>query len=238
LRGFFISLNRCIFAETLLITVKNKKWLLLLIIAFPSFFWLVLETSTINSKKLPFYGPKKALSKNDTLYYKVSDEFYPLNDKSSQGLQKLNVNDFPIYALALINEKYRADTYRLAGLWEYLNYKKQKIQHIPFILITEIKDDQSLAYEELKKLSNQPNVHFYGWKKQSFDSLTKSFFSGKPYYIDYSFFILVDRNRHIRGYYDGRYVSEVKRLIEEYQHLRLKEEKQKLIETNEIKTES
>ena len=50
--------------------------------------------------------------------------------------------------------------------------------------------------------------------------------------------MLIDHNRHVRGYYDGRYVSEIKRLIDEYQHLRLKEEKQKLIETNEIKSNS
>jgi hypothetical protein len=48
--------------------------------------------------------------------------------------------------------------------------------------------------------------------------------------------MLIDHNRHVRGYYDGRYVSEIKRLIDEYQHLRLKEEKQKLIQNNEIKS--
>lgn len=218
--------------------MKNKKWLLLLIIAFPSFFWLVLETSTINSKKLPFYGPKKPVSKNDTIYHQVNDAFYSVHhDKAPGSLRKLNTNDFPIYAIAFINEKYRAGSYRIAGLWEYLNYKKQKIEHIPFVLVTAITDGESRVYDELKKLSASPNIHFYGWEKQGFDSLTQTYFSGKPYYIDYSFFVLVDRNRHIRGYYDGRYVSEVKRLIEEYQHLRLKEEKQKLIETNEIKTD-
>ena len=53
-------------------------------------------------------------------------------------------------------------------------------------------------------------------------------------YIDYSFFVLVDENRNVRGYYDGRYVAELKRLIEEYQHLRLKEEKNNMLEKNKI----
>lgn len=48
----------------------------------------------------------------------------------------------------------------------------------------------------------------------------------------------MDVNRNIRGYYDGRYVAEIKRLIDEYQHLRLKEEKNKLIKSNEIKSNS
>jgi hypothetical protein len=50
--------------------------------------------------------------------------------------------------------------------------------------------------------------------------------------------LLIDAKIIVRGYYDARYVSEMKRLIEEYQHLRLKEEKQLLINENEIKTEN
>jgi hypothetical protein len=48
--------------------------------------------------------------------------------------------------------------------------------------------------------------------------------------------VLVDSRRNIRGYYDGRYASEMKRLIAEYQHLRLKEEKSKMIKENEIRS--
>ena len=81
-------------------------------------------------------------------------------------------------------------------------------------------------------------IFFYTWNSASFDSLNKTYFQEKPVYIDYSFFVLVDVNRNIRGYYDGRYVSEIKRLIDENQHLRLKEEKNKLIKSNEIKTHS
>jgi hypothetical protein len=74
------------------------------------------------------------------------------------------------------------------------------------------------------------------WKPSSFDSLNYSYFKAKPYYIDYSFFVLVDKHRHIRGYYDGRYVSEIKRLMDEYQHLRLKEEKQDMLNQNKIES--
>lgn len=215
--------------------MKNKKWLLLLIIAFPSFFWLILETSKINSKKLPHYGPKVVKAKNDTLFYKVTDSFY--SGLSSPRLTQLNQEEFPLYAIVFIHSKYRSDAYRLTGLWEYLNYKKDKIEHIPFVLVTESENGDSPAFTELNKLSQSPNVHFYHWKRSGFDSLTKTYFAQKPYYIDYSFFLLIDANRNIRGYYDARYVSEMKRLIEEYQHLRLKEEKQLLIKENEIKKE-
>ena len=216
--------------------MKKKKWLLLLIIAFPSFFWLILETSKINSRKLPHYGPKTTVSKNDTVFYKVPYQFY--RNLNTDTLSELDHQNFPLYAIVFISSKYRNDAYRLTGLWEYLNYKKDKIEHIPFILVTESESGHSQAYQELRKLSQSPNVHFYFWKKSGFDSLAKTYFKEKPYYIDYSFFVLVDEQRNVRGYYDARYVSEMKRLIEEYQHLRLKEEKQLLIKENEIKKES
>jgi hypothetical protein len=214
--------------------MTKKKWLIVLIIAFPSFFWLILETSTINSRKLPFYGPRKVIAAGDTDYYRVTDRFY----MPDTGTATLHQVQDPLYAIAFISQRYRKDAYRLTGLWEYLNYKNSKVEHIPFILVTESEKGNNPAGAELKKLSTYPNVSFYTWPRPSFDSLSKTYFKEKPYYIDYSFFLLVDANRHIRGYYDGRYVSEFKRLIEEYQHLRLKEEKQKLIETNEIKSPS
>jgi hypothetical protein len=219
--------------------VKNKKrWLLLLIIIFPSFFWLILETSTINSKKLPHYGPKKVLAKSDTIFYQVPSAFYKITGDSLTGAkEELSVKKYPLFGIVFVSEKYRGDMYRLTGLWEYLNYKKDKVEHIPFIIVTPSQQNFSQQYEELKKLSQSKNIHFYTWPKESFDSITKIYFKEKPYYIDYSFFLLVDGKRNVRGYYDARYVAEMKRLIEEYKHLRLKEEKQLLINENEIKSE-
>lgn len=221
--------------------MKNKKWLLLLVLALPSTIWLILETSTINSKKLPIYGPRKVIAANDTAYYKVSDQFHLLNnqDSSKQELVKIETEAYPLYAVMFIKDSYKKSDLRLSGLWEFLHYKKQKIEHIPIVLVTESENGKSEIQEDLKKLSEgNKNVFFYTWNKNSFDSLNKTYFEGKPIYIDYSFFVLVDVNRNIRGYYDGRYVAEIKRLIEEYQHLRLKEEKNKLIKSNEIKSNS
>ncbi len=218
--------------------MKNKKWLIVLIVAFPSMFWLILESSSINSRKLPYYG-KKVINKNgDTIYHKVSDLFYEKENIDSSINFKQKKIDYPIYVIVFINKKYRDDSYRLTGLWEYLNYKKQKIERIPFILVTEYENGKSQAHDELIKLGDNNNIHFFGLESLDFKFQIKDYFNKKPYYIDYSFFLLIDANRNIRGYYDARYVSELKRLIEEYQHLRLKEEKQKLIEKNEIKINS
>jgi len=135
-----------------------------------------------------------------------------------------------------IKDNYENDAFRISGFWEYVNYTKDKLQHIPFILVCEKENGVSKTQTAIKQMAkNTQNIHFAGWNKTSFDSLNKVFFKEKPYYVDYSFFVLIDKKRHIRGYYDARYVAEMKRLIGEYQHLRLKEEKQLLINKNEIK---
>jgi hypothetical protein len=209
----------------------NKKWILVLIIAFPSFFWLILETSTINSKKLPHYGPKKIIVKGDTAFYTVPDQFYNVKGDSLKSLES-----YPVFAVAFLNHRYRDESYRISGLWEYLKYTSNKLEHIPFVLVCERMDTVTQAFNDLNQMRSHSNIHFYSWNKAGFDSITRLYFREKPYYIDYSFFVLVDGKRNIRGYYDGRYVPEIKRLIEEYQHLRLKEEKEKLIQSNEIDT--
>lgn len=212
--------------------MKNKKWVLLLIIAFPSLFWLILETSTINSKKLPHHGPKTARGQGDTVYHRVNDAF--ILPGHEQQNQRLSQDDFPLYAIVFISDKYRADAYRLTGMWEYLNYKYSKIAHIPLVLVSAQNEPQVFA--SLKPLGTFKNVHFRQLHPDTFKLRVSEYFLQKPYYIDYSFFMLIDSERSIRGFYDARYVSEMKRLIEEYQHLRLKEEKQKLIKANEIRT--
>ncbi|MBA3663112.1 MAG: hypothetical protein H0W61_02750 [Bacteroidetes bacterium] len=220
--------------------MKNKKWLLLLIILIPSLMWVILETSTINSYKLHFYGPKKIIAANDTIYYRVPDDLFLQTSTFKPAPASFTIDSaaYPLYAIMFIKNRYVNESYRVAGLWEYLNYKKEKIGHIPVFLISEQSDSLSSITSTLQKFTDNPNVHFLSLPKNNFDSINHVYFTGKPIHIDYSFFVLVDSKRNIRGYYDGRFVAEIKRLIDEYKHLRLKEEKQKLINDNEVKSNS
>lgn len=214
--------------------MKNKKFILFLIVLFPSAFWLTLELSTINSKKLPFYGPKTAHGK-DTVYYTVNQ----------QGLSGPEVSDtvhFPLYVICFLKPGDERDSYKMSGLIEYLKYKEEAIRHVPIFWAAACADTtKGLACKPgIKKqlgISN-PNVHEITYDAAtSYNSLVKqNYFKDKPYYIDYSFLVLVDKHRHIRGYYDGRYVAEVKRLLEEYKHLRLKEEQKTILNTNTIES--
>lgn len=219
--------------------MKNKKWLLLLIIAFPSTFWLILETSTINSKKLPHFGPKK-LNGTDTVFYSVNTvNLFSLQNNSLERKEFDTVN-YPILALCFVKENYDKDGYRLGGLSDYTQYKKSDIDKIPFLIVYPKPDSTNTIPNNLKDTLKieLKNIEQCYWNKHSFDSINYFYFKEKPAYIDYSFIVLLDKKRNIRGYYDGRYVAEVKRLLAEYKHLRLKEEKKLMIEENEIKDKS
>ncbi len=221
--------------------MKNKKLLFFVILLFPALFKLILEFTSINSKRLPYYGPKVLVEK-DTSFYTVTSEFKTLSNQLSDtsGLQNilLDTARFPLYVICFIKQSYKADNYRLAGLSEYAQYKKDKIKLIPFVIVTPCDGlSKETCFREFEKLSvDNKNISNVYWQPSSFDSLNLSFFKEKPIHIDYSFFALIDKKRNIRGYYDGRYVSEIKRLIEEYQHLRMKEEKEILINANKIES--
>ena len=211
---------------------KNKKWIFLLIVIFPSLFWVILETSTINSNKLAYYGPKKAQGK-DTTYYTVKSVFENANEPSPFDIDTIN---YPVFVLMFIKDKYANDAFRISGFWEYVNYEKNKLGNIPFIFVCEKENGRSKTADSIKILSKKAStITFAGWNKNSFDSINLSYFKEKPFYVDYSFFTLIDKKRHIRGYYDGRYVAEVKRMLGEYKHLRIKEDKESLLNNNAIK---
>jgi hypothetical protein len=221
--------------------MKNKKLIFFLILLFPALFKIILEFTTINSRKLPHYGPKELAGK-DTVFYKVTSDFKSLPSLSANTIElqnlKLDTVNFPLYAVCFIKHSYKKDDYRMAGLTEYAQYKKDKIKLIPFVIITPCDSvSDSTCLREMQQLSvGNKNIYNYYWNSSTFDSLNVTYFKEKPIYVDYSFFVLVDKKRNIRGYYDGRYVSEIKRLTEEYQHLRMKEEKQNVINLNKIET--
>lgn len=215
---------------------KNKKWLLLLIILFPSAFWLILETGTINSRKLPHYGPK-TLIVSDTAFYSVGKIGLQTVIDNSINQKLFDTINYPILALTFIKEKYLSENYRLDGLIDYTSHQKEDIDKIPFLLIYPKEDTSADRAFNLKDslhitLKNIEQCYF---KTSKFDSINFAYFKEKPIYIDYSFIVLIDKKRNIRGYYDGRYTAEIKRLLQEYKHLRIKEEKQLMVAENEIK---
>ncbi len=212
--------------------MKNKKFIIMLIILFPSTFWLILELSTINSKKLPFYGPKTAQGK-DTVYYTVNGA--TLGTSLTEDTTR-----FPLYVICFLKPNDEKNSYNMSGLVEYLKYKKEAIEHVPLFWAAGCQGDSAATCTNQAKKTlgiSNPNVYEFSFNMARYQELVQQdYFREKPYYVDYSFLVLVDKHRHIRGYYDGRYVAEVKRLVDEYKHLRLKEEQKTLLNTNKVES--
>ena len=215
---------------------KKSKLILFLIILFPSAFWLILETSTINSSKLLFYGPK-ILNGTDTVYYSVGDLKFNTIVNQSLSQKLFDTINYPLMTVCFMQPKYIKDNYRLEGLLDYTIHKKSEISELPLLFLFPIADSSNtIEYNLRDSLKiDLPNIEQGYWKKSSFDSINIMYFKSKPAHVDYSFIVLLDKKRNIRGYYDGRYAMEIKRLLSEYQHLRLKEEKNIMLRQNEIK---
>jgi hypothetical protein len=203
---------------------KNKRWIFLLIIAFPSAFWLILETSTINSRRLPFYGPKKVVKAGDTLFYTLPQNVIDLSGGNTK-------KGFSRIAMVMLKE-YRDDSYRIAGLWEYIQYEKNKLKDIPVYILGE----RALFETDtnMKAVGRVEGVTVLAQSADTLKHVSDALFKHKPYYTFPSCLVLIDGNNHVRGYYDARYVAEVKRMTEEYKHLRLREEKNQMVKDNEI----
>ena len=195
--------------------------------------WILLESSSINSYRLNYYGPKAVNEKGDSVFYNVDDHFSIFKDSLIPF--QINVEKTPIYAIQFINDAYVNEGYRFLGFNEYFSYKQEKIKELPVFIVCNSKGSLPKPQSELNKFNSVPNLTFLALNDSSFKEMNRSYFKNKPYYIDEGYIALIDANRNIRGYYDGRYAAEIKRLTDEYKHLRLKEEKQKILKDNEIK---
>jgi len=169
----------------------------------------------------------------DTLYYSLGDINLPTASGQSIESKFYDTINYPLLTISFIKPKYNNENYRLDGLLDYTQYKKGDIEQMPLILVF---PENGFNLKDSLKIT-LPNIYQCYWKESCYDSMNISFFKQKPSHVDYSFIVLLDKKRNIRGYYDGRYSAEVKRLLGEYQHLRIKEEKNTMIKENEIKDE-
>ena len=175
----------------------------------------------------------------DTVYYSVGDLKFKTISNTSLEQKLFDTLNYPLVTVCFMKEKYSKENYRLEGLLDYTIHKKTELSELPLVLLFPQSDSSDkIIYNLRDSLKiDLPNIEQSYWKRSSFDSLNIMFFKSKPSHVDYSFIVLLDKKRNIRGYYDGRYAMEIKRMLSEYQHLRLKEEKKNLLRENEIKNE-
>jgi hypothetical protein len=235
----------------------KKKVILLSIILFPSLIYLLFEMTKANFKKMAYFGPKTVNEKGDTVYYSVPDVYFVSKDSSyadtsaADMMDKINkldsvqldTNKFSTYVILFIDPKLKKDGYKLAGIYDYLKYKAKDLREVPLVFISDYPDDfhrPGLHRGEFDSLKIN-SVNFYPFmlgpkgSKNTQGFLASTYFKQKPYYVLDYFAVLVDKQRHIRGYYDPTFNAEIKRMITDYKHLKIRDGYAQTLKQNDIK---
>lgn len=212
--------------------MKNKGWVIVVIILLPALIWVLLDVSLIHSKKLEYFGPKKlAPNGKDTLYYSVSHlSFF---NKRLEPIT-LDTNAYKVFVIVFIKPEYIKEQFRIAQFLSMAHYEPDKIRHIPVFLVYPFQAADKIFHlkDSLRiTLSNVQDVYL---PDTVFQKVNRQYFIQKPYYVDYSFAVLVDKKRNIRGYYDWRYADELKRTIQEFNHFLIKEGYKETLQKNKI----
>ena len=206
---------------------------------------------------MAYYGPKTVNEKGDTVYYSVPDEVFdwgnivvvPSRDVktgvvdtflTSDLYSKIDTTKFPVYIILFLNDSLQKNGFKLEAFFDYVQYKPTEFKDIPMFFVSDIYsikcDSMHLGYKQHGTFDslkiNPPN--FYPLVVDN-KIAEENYFKNKPYYVFNYFAVLVDKHRHIRGYYDPNQNSEVKRMIQEYKHLKTKDEYANTLKKNDLK---
>lgn len=203
---------------------KYKKIAILFaIILLPGMFYLLLYTADHHYTKLSIIGPREAV-KNidgsfDTLYHKI-----PYFEFINQDNKKVTRDD-------LLGSIYIADFFfvtcpticpKMTSNMGYIQKKFSDKKDLKFISITVNPENDTPAV--LKEYADKVHADTQSWdfltgeKEKIYDLAFNGFFVNADKddiapggFLHSQLLILVDRNGHIRGYFDGTVYSEMKK---------------------------
>lgn len=215
---------------------KRVKQLLIVfaILILPCIFWLLLIRGKNNYIPIEIFGPKEVAATTtngipDTIYHSVGD--FSLTDQFGRTVTnktfdgKMYVADFFFATCQTICPKMTSE----------LHYVQEKFENDPDIVIISHTvnpehDSVSVLYDySIKNEAVKDKWYFVtGDKKQIYDLARNSYFitampgnGGANDFIHSEKIVLIDKNKRIRGYYDGTDHADIVRLVEEIQVLKL-----------------
>ena len=184
----------------------------------------IVERNTSIYVKLPYFGPKSLNEKNDTVYYSVPEFILMDHTGNAFGAEQLNGK---MYVGSFLTTYEKTTGPKLSA---HFLYAMKKISHIKDVhLLSFMLDPEKDSLSVLNYYSYETHADPKKWTYVTGppDSLRQmalnNYFlkdknnvvseDGKM--IASKWMILVDKERHIRGYYDGTITSEVNRMIDE-----------------------
>ena len=190
----------------------------------PAVFYLLLETGKNNFIMLDYFGPKKVQTENgktDTIYHTVGN--FSFSDQQ-QNIITQNFASGKIYATQFLTTRDSACSKMLRGMQDAVyEYKDDTTLVFITYFIDPVTDNKST----IDSLVNFYRVKAFKWKflsgnTNSIDNMARSSYNVPVVYnakdsmwqVSQQVF-LVDKEKHLRGIYDGTDLFEIKRLKEE-----------------------
>jgi len=211
-----------------LLSIK-KALILFAILIFPSIAYILITTGKNNFKHLPYFGPKELAANGDTIYHSVksfkmtNQEGEVISDKDFEG--KITVVNFFFASCQTICPKMTGQLQRVQDKFAAL----RDLKIISFTVDPERDSVKALAAYGKQNLVRPRKWSLLTGKMEDIADLARnSYFAvlvnssdSNSVDIDHSEkVVLVDKERHIRGIYDGTSKIEIDRLIDEIQVLK------------------
>ena len=204
--------------------------------------YLILRTGNNNYQRLEIYGPREPLTKTvdgktvtDTIYHTMGDFSFIGHDSSlvTQELvrNKIYITDFFFTTCKTICPRMSNQLMRVQNA-----FKDDDNILILSHTVDPEHDTPGVLAQYAKKHNAIKGKWFFitGNKKQLYDMARNSYFitamegdGGPDDFIHSEQFVLIDKDKRIRGFYDGTDYNEVSRLIDEVKVLRWEYDKSK-----------
>lgn len=205
--------------------MPKKLLILLLLLTFPSVLYVILSTGKTNFIHLPFFGERElAPNGKDTIYHSipafkfVNQDGDTITDKFYEG--KIYVADYFFTTCKSICPKMTSELLRVQEKFEGEKGKVQILSHTV--------NPENDSVPVLKAYANMVHADTKMWnfvtgdKKQLYDLARNGYMlnategdGGPDDFIHSEMLILVDKEKHIRGIYDGTNIKDVNDLLDD-----------------------
>lgn len=204
----------------------KKAVILLMILLVPSVAYLVLTTGKHNIKKLGYFGTKiPGATEGDTTYHSIpsfqftDQDGKPFGDKDLQG--KIYVANFFFTTCPSICPAMQT---LMKKVQDTDDFKKLNDFRLVSFSVDPEHDSVAVLKEYAQKIKADPGRWYFltGDKKAIYDLAYQGFMvnamedpTAPGGFLHSDMMLLIDRDKHIRGIYEGTSMKDVKRLIDE-----------------------
>lgn len=205
--------------------MQKKLLILLFLLTFPSVLYVFLSTGETNFIRLPYFGNKE-LSEDgkDTIYHTIPN-FSLVNQDGDTITEKyydstIYVADYFFTTCKTICPKMTTELLRVQEKFAYADGMVKILSHT----VDPEHDSVSVlkAYSEMVHADSSVWNFVTGDKKQLYELARKGYLvnalegdGGPNDFIHSELLILVDKEKHIRGIYDGTNIKEVNNLLDD-----------------------